>query len=398
MDYVFSEKVQTLKPSAIRELFKLMVGEGIIALSGGNPAKEAFPEKEIAEISDKILTENPVAALQYSVSEGYTPLREQIKEYVKKNFGIDNAGDSVLITSGAQQANDMAVKIFCNEGDAIACDETIFIGSLSSFKANNTKLVGIKGDDDGMIPEELEKAIAKEPIKVLYLIPNFSNPTGITMPLERRKEIYEICKKNNVIIIEDNPYGELRFKGEPVPPIKSFDDAGIVCYSGSFSKVVAPGLRVGFMIANEAIVDRGTLLKQFTDVHTTILPQMVIYEYYKNYDIPKHIADVSAFYGEKCHFMCEQIQKKLPKEIKCNEPEGGMFVWCTDTTGKIDIEEFIQRLVSEKKIAAISGNVFITNGEKSHSFRLNFTVPTKEQIEIGISGIAEVLEDMYKEV
>lgn len=395
MDYVFSEKVKTLKPSAIRELFKLMVGEGIIALSGGNPAKEAFPIKEIQEITEDILKDNPVAALQYSVSEGYAPLRDQITEYVKTNFGIGTDDDAVLITSGAQQANDMAVKIFCNEGDAIACDETIFIGSLSAIKANNVSLVGIKGDDDGMLPEELEKAIASHPIKMIYLIPNFSNPTGFTMPLERRKAIYEIAKKNNIMIIEDNPYGELRFRGEHVPAIKSFDDAGIVCYSGSFSKVVAPGLRVGYMIANKAIIDRGTLLKQFGDVHTNILAQMVVYEYYKRYDIQKHISDVAAFYADKCHFMYEQIKAKLPKEIKCNEPEGGMFVWCTDTTDKIDIEEFVQKLVSEKKVAIISGNVFVTNGENSHSFRLNFTVPTKEQIEKGVDAMAEVLTELY---
>lgn len=395
MEYAFSKKVQTLKPSAIRELFKLMVGEGIIALSGGNPAKEAFPMKEIEEITAGILKDNPVAALQYSVSEGYAPLREQIATYVKTKFNIGTTDDAVLITSGAQQANDMAVKIFCNEGDAIACDETIFIGSLSAIKANNVSLVGIKGDDDGMLPEELEKAIATKPIKMIYLIPNFSNPTGFTMPLERRKAIYEIAKKNKIMIIEDNPYGELRFRGEDVPAFKSFDDAGIVCYSGSFSKVVAPGLRVGFMIANKAIVERGTLLKQFGDVHTNILAQMVIYEYYKKYDVAKHIEQVSAFYAEKCHYMYEQICKKLPSEIKCREPEGGMFVWCTDMSGKIDIEEFVTKLVQEKKVAIISGNVFVTNGEKSHSFRLNFTVPTKEQIEKGIDAIAEVLKELY---
>ena len=395
MEYKFSEKVQTLKPSAIRELFKLMVGDGIVALSGGNPAKEAFPEKEIAEITQKILTENPIAALQYSISEGYTPLREQIAEYVKTNFNIGTEEDAVLITSGAQQANDMAVKIFCDEGDAIACDETIFIGSLSAIKANNVKLVGVKGDDSGMLPEQLEEAIATNPIKAVYLIPNFSNPTGLTMPLERRKAIYEVCKKHDIIIIEDNPYGELRFRGEHVPAFKSFDDAEIVCYSGSFSKVVAPGLRVGFMIANKKIVERGTLLKQFTDVHTNILAQMIVYEYYKNYDIKKHIAEVSAFYAKKSEYMCKLIREKLPKEIKCIEPDGGMFVWCTDTSGKIDIDELVQKLVSEKKVAIISGDVFITNNSKSHSFRLNFTVPSMEQIEYGITSIGEVLNGLY---
>ena len=159
--------------------------------------------------------------------------------------------------------------------------------------------------------------------------------------------------------------------------------------------MVAPGLRVGFMVANKQIVDRGTLLKQFSDVHTNILAQMIIYEYYKRYDTDKHISEVSAFYGDKCHYMCELIHEKLQASIKCIEPDGGMFVWCTDTTGKIDIEAFVQKLVTEHKVAVISGNVFTTDGSKSHSFRLNFTVPTKEQIEKGITAIGEVLEEMY---
>lgn len=397
MEYKFSDKVKTLQPSAIRELFKLMVGDGIIALSGGNPAKEAFPEKEIAEIADKILTQTPEAALQYSVSEGYTPLRVQIKEYQKTRFNVGGPDDNVLVTSGAQQANDMAVKIFCNDGDWIACDETCFVGSLSDFKSNNISIQGIRMDRQGMIPEELEKAIDSNPkIKVVYLIPNFQNPTGITLPLARRKAIYEICRRKGVIIIEDNPYGQLRFSGENVPAIKSFDTEGIVCYSGTFSKVVAPGLRVGYMIANKDIVGRGTLLKQFSDVHTNILAQMIVYEYFKNYDTDAHIRDVSAFYAKKCHYMCELIREKFPKEIQCDEPEGGMFVWCTDTTGTIDIEKLVSCLVTEYKVAIISGNVFASDDKPSHSFRLNFTVPSMENIEKGISAIGEVLKQMYE--
>lgn len=392
MEYRFSDKVLTLQPSAIRELFKLMVGDGIIALSGGNPAKEAFPVKEIAEIAKDILEREPVEALQYSISEGYTPLREQIAAYAKEKFGIRRREDAVLITSGAQQANDMAVKIFCNEGDAVACDEVCFIGSLSAFKSNNVEIVGVKTDDKGMIPEKLEQALENHPnIRVIYLIPNFQNPTGVTMPLERRHQIYEIAREHKVMVIEDNPYGQLRFRGEDVPSIKSFDTEGIVCYSGSFSKVVAPGLRAGYMIADKKIVDRGTLLKQFTDVHTNILAQMIVYEYYKRYDIEEHIRKISRFYGEKCHYMCELLKKTLPPEIKCIEPDGGMFVWCTDVTGKLDIDAFVKKLAEEYKVAVISGDVFMPAGGKSHSFRLNFTVPEKDEIKKGVEAIGKAL-------
>lgn len=394
MKYNFSEKVSTLQPSAIRELFKLMAGENIISLSGGNPAKEAFPMKEIAEIATKILTENPVSALQYSVSEGYTPLRTLIKEYAAERFGIKSDSDSVLITSGAQQANDLAAKIFCNEGDAIVCDDTCFIGSLSAFKSNNINIIGIPMDDDGMIPAELEKALdSNNKIKLIYLIPNFQNPTGLTMSLSRRKALYEIAKRHNTMIIEDNPYGQLRFKGEEVPTIKSFDTEGLVCYSGTFSKVVAPGLRVGYMIANQEIIERGTLLKQFSDVHTSILPQMIVYEYFKNYDTDTNIRKIANFYADKCSYMCKLIKEEFPSEMKCIEPDGGMFVWVTDTTGRINIDHLVQRLVKEYKVAIISGNVFMTNDGISHSFRLNFTVPTASEIEIGIKSIAKVLKE-----
>lgn len=396
MEYKFSDKVSTLQPSAIRELFKLMGGKGIIALSGGNPAREAFPMEEIAEIASDILKSHPVDALQYSVSEGYLPLRELIASFAKEKYDINMEENEVLITSGAQQANDLVAKIFCNDGDTIICDDACFIGSLSSFRSNNVNITGVKMDDEGMIPEELEKVILATPsAKVIYLIPNFQNPTGLTMPLERRKAIFDVAKKHNLLIIEDDPYGQLRWKGEAVPPIKSFDTDGRVCYSGTFSKVVAPGLRVGYMIADRAIVDRGTLLKQFSDVHTNILAQIIVYEYFSRYDTDTNIKNIAKFYGDKAEYMCSLIREEFPDGMKCIEPEGGMFIWCTDTTGKLDVEKLVHRLVTEENVAIISGNVFMTNGNKSNSFRLNFTVPTMDQIEIGIKAIAKLIKEEY---
>ncbi|MBQ6582502.1 MAG: PLP-dependent aminotransferase family protein [Mogibacterium sp.] len=400
MDYAFSEKVSTLKPSAIRELFKLMVGKGaVVSLSGGNPSKDSFPVKEIQEVSARILKDDWIGALQYSVSEGYTPLRDLMRGYVKEHFGVGTEDDDIVITSGAQQANDMVAKIFCNEGDVVLLDSISFIGSISAFKANNLRPVGVDSDDKGMDPVKLEEAILANPkAKLIYLIPNFHNPTGFTMPYERRKEIYEVAKKYKIMILEDNPYGQLRFGGEDVPSIKTLDTEGIVCYSGSFSKVVAPGLRVGYLVANKEIIFRATLLHQFTDVHPASLPQMIVYEFYKNYDTDAHIKDVQKLYGDKARFMCEQLREKLPKEVTFIEPQGGMFVWITDSTGKIDIGEYVQRLINEYKVAVVSGDVFMSEGGLSHSVRLNFTVPSVEQIEVGVAAVADLFKKMYAEM
>lgn len=400
MNYVFSDKVSTLKPSAIRELFKLMVGKGaMISLSGGNPSKDSFPVQEIADITADILKNDWVGALQYSVSEGYPLLREFLEKYLVEEFGLDLEGNDIIITAGAQQANDMIAKIFCNEGDGVLVDSISFIGSLSAFKANNLVPIGVDSDDKGMSPEKLEEAIKANPnAKLLYLIPNFHNPTGFTMPLERRKEIYEVAKKHNIIILEDNPYGQLRFSGEDVPSIKTFDTEGIVCYSGSFSKVVAPGLRVGFVVAPADVAYRVTLLKQFTDVHTSILPQMIVGKFFTEYDTAAHIKMIDEMYGEKSKLMCEELRKQLPAEVQFIEPEGGMFVWVTDTTGKINIGEYVQRLISEYKVAVVSGDVFMAEGGESHSLRLNFTVPSNEQIVEGVAAVADLFKKMYAEL
>lgn len=396
MDYVFSEKVTNVKPSAIRELFKLMAGKNIIPLSGGNPAKEAFPMEEIEKIAEKILKEEPVSVLQYGVSEGCEQLRDMIGNYMRTKYKVGGDNDSVLITSGAMQGIDVACKIFGNEGDTLICDDPCFVGSISSFKVNNLNVVGVEMDDRGMRPDLLEEAIKNNKnVKLLYLIPNFQNPTGITISLERRKELYEIAKKYNVIIIEDNPYGELRFKGEHIPAIKTFDTEGIVCYIGSFSKVVAPGLRTGYMIANEKIIERGTLLKQFSDAHTNVLAQRICSEYYEKYNIEEHINFVRQLYAKKCSLMIEEMKKNFPPEITYNEPDGGMFIWCRIAAENIDVDELVDLLIEKYHVAIITGSCFaIDSSKKVYTFRLNFTVPTQEQIKEGIAGVGSALKEL----
>lgn len=254
MEYRFSDRVSSLKPSAIREIFKYAADPSVVSLSAGNPSPDAFPSKEIAEISAKVFAEDPISVLQYSVSEGYTPLRKHLTEYMKKEHNTGSDNDDILITTGAQQIMDLCSKALVNEGDVVICEAPSFIGSLNTFRSYNAKLAGVPVEPDGMSTEKLEEALKANPnAKLIYTIPNFQNPSGVTMSLEKRKKVYELAKKYGVLIIEDNPYGDLRYSGEYVPNIKSFDTNGIVIYAGSFSKVISPGMRVAYTIAPKPI-------------------------------------------------------------------------------------------------------------------------------------------------
>ena len=236
MEYRISEKMQALKPSAIREIFKALTDPTIISLAAGNPSPESFPVEDLARISSEIFSDSSTAALQYSVTEGYPPLREDVRARLASRFGIGRDFDMTIITSGGQQGIELLCKTMCDEGDTVIVEEPSFIGALNAFRSNGAKLVGIPMEDDGIDIGKLEDAMKNNPrAKILYLIPTFQNPSGTCMSLEKRKKVYDLAKKYNIIILEDNPYGELRFAGEEIPTIKSFDEDGYVVYSGSYS-------------------------------------------------------------------------------------------------------------------------------------------------------------------
>ena len=263
MEYQFSDRVVNLKPSAIREILKYSSDPAVIPLSAGNPAPEAFPTQAIAEISRRVLAEEPVAALQYSVTEGYLPLRETLRSYMKEKHRVGRDFDDVLITSGAQQVMDLLTKSMCNAGDTVLCEAPSFVGSLNTFRSYQVKLRGIPMQDDGMDMDALEKALQEEQrVKFIYTIPNFQNPTGITMSLEKRRRLYALAVQYNVLVLEDNPYGDLRFEGEDLPCVKSFDEAGAVVYAGTFSKVISPGMRVGYAVVPKTVMAKMVVCKQ----------------------------------------------------------------------------------------------------------------------------------------
>ena len=296
-DYRFSSQMKDLKPSAIREILKYASVPGIISFAAGNPSAEAFPCEEIACYAADILKNEPITALQYSVTEGYPPLLEALRGFASSRYGCLGEDDELITVTGAQQGMDLACRVFCNEGDTIICEDPSFIGSLNAFRSEGINLCGIPSDGCGMDISLLEKACETYPrAKLIYLIPNFQNPTGATMPLKRRHEIYDIAKRYGLVIIEDNPYGDLRFSGEDIPSIKSFDTEGIVIYVGSFSKILSPGLRVGFVSANRQIIAKMTVGKQCADVHTTVLSQMLCHRFLTLTDIPVHIEKIRNIY------------------------------------------------------------------------------------------------------
>lgn len=395
MDYIFSDKISNLQPSAIREILKATADPSIIPLAAGNPAPDAFPVEEVQKIAENILLTNPVDALQYGVSEGYQPLRDTIADWIKNKENIGTDDDTVLILSGATQVMDLVTKVLCNEGDTVICEEPSFIGSLNCFRSYGCRLKGVPVEADGMDMDALEKALDEtDKVKFIYTIPNFQNPSGATMSLEKRQRLYSLAKKHNVIVLEDNPYGDLRVTGENVPTVKSMDTEGIVIYAGSFSKILAPGLRVAYCCGPKQILAKMTVGKQASDVHTPCLNQMIVNEWFKNYDVDAHIAKIQGIYRKRLNLMCDAIDRELGDFVEYVRPEGGLFIWCK-LPDYVNMLEFVKKAV-DKKVAVVPGNAFLTDDKADTQYiRLNFSTPTEEGIVKGIQILGEIAKD-YK--
>lgn len=394
MEYKFSERVLTLKPSAIREIFKYAADPTYISLSAGNPAPEAFPVKPLAEISAKLMAENPILALQYSTTEGYTPLRDHLRAYMREKHNTGRDFDDILITSGAQQIMDLFTKSILNEGETVLTEAPSFIGTLNDFRSYRAKLVGIPMDTDGMNMEALEKALRTEKnVKFIYTIPNFQNPSGITMSLEKRKKLYDLAKQYGAMILEDNPYGDLRYAGEALPTIKSFDEEGIVLYAGSFSKVISPGMRVGYAIGPKPVLAKMTVCKQGQDVHTNIWSQVLCHRFMTEYDYEAHLDGLRALYTKKRAFLLDLMEKNLAPHITWDPFDGGLFAWCHLPAG-VDMQAFVQKAL-EKKVCVVPSTAFLTDeNEPCDAFRINFSTPTDEQLQKGIELLGEAVREM----
>lgn len=398
MNFEFSEKVSHLQASAIREILKHCADPTVISFAAGSPAPDALPVKELEEISKELIAEEPSVVFQYGVTEGYTPLREEVKKILAKKGCFNPEYDDVIITSGAQQANELSAKVLCNEGDTLLAESPSFIGSLNAFKSYHVDLQGVTLESDGVNIAELEEKLKKGNVKLVYLIPNFQNPTGYTMSWEKRKAAFELCKKYGAVILEDNPYGDLRFAGEDIKSIKTLDTEGSVIYSGTFSKILSPGIRVGYVCAHKDIIQKIVVCKQVADVHTTMWSQMLAYRFLKKYDLDEHLNKLHKVYERKTNLMLDEIARNFSSKITYTRPQGGLFIWCTlpDGTTTQQMLDFCKVAVEKYKIAIVPGTAFYINEtDQTHSVRLNFSTPTDENIVKGIGILGKLSKEMF---
>ncbi len=395
MEYVFSDKLASLKPSAIREIFKSLSDPTIISFAAGNPSPLSFPTEDLAELSADIFRTCAAKALQYGTTEGYGPLRTAVEERLRNKFSIDTDGNETIITTGGQQGIELACKALCNEGDTVVCENPSFIGALNAFRSNGADTVGVPLAEEGIDPGILDRTLGENPkAKILYLIPTFQNPAGVTSTEENRHRVYEIAKKHGVIIIEDNPYGELRFAGRDVPTYKSFDADGIVIYCSSFSKILSAGMRVGYVCGPREIISKMVVAKQVEDVHTNLFFQMLCHRFMTERDLDGHIAMIRQLYGKKCGLMLSELDRNMPKSVKYTRPEGGLFIWCT-LPGGISSDAFVKEAL-KRKVAVVPGTAFNCDTEApSDSFRLNYSMPSDDEIVTGVGRLSALAREMF---
>lgn len=392
MKVKYAKRAAHLKASEIREILKITEKPEIISFAGGLPAPELFPVEEIKEISRLVLHESGARALQYTTTEGYGPLREWIANRMNSRLGTSFDSDNILITHGSQQALDLSGKVFLDEGDTVLCESPTYLAAISAFKAYGCSFQEVPTDEDGMIIEELEKMPRNiKNAKLVYIIPDFQNPTGRTWSYERRKQMAKFSAKYNIAVIEDNPYGELRFEGESLPAVKSFDSHGNILCTGSFSKIFCPGYRIGWIAGDKDIIQKYVLAKQGTDLQCNTIAQMEIAKYLEKYDIDEHISKIIGTYGVRKKLAIETMEKAFPPGIKFTNPGGGLFIW-VELPENIDARDVLKKSL-EKKVAFVPGGPFFPNGGNENTFRINFSNMPEVRIVEGMNRLGEVLQE-----
>jgi 2-aminoadipate transaminase len=396
----FAQRTQRMSSSAIRELLKLTAQPDIISFGGGLPAPEVFPLEEVRAAANRVLDEHGREALQYSTTEGFPPLRELLVRQMAR-YGIKVGLGNVLITSGSQQALDMVGKLFVNPGDRILTEAPTYLGAVQAFAAYQAEFITVPIDDDGLCVDGLEGALRAGP-KFLYILPNFQNPAGTTLSLERRVRLIELANHYGAPIVEDDPYGQLRYEGEHVPPLVRLDAefhgcangersfTGNVIYLSTLSKTLAPGLRIAWIVAPENVIARLVQIKQGTDLHTSTFGQMVAYEVARDGFLDRHVKRIRALYGERRDLMLQALQRHFPKGVRWTRPQGGLFLWVTLPAG-LDSGELLREAVREK-VAFVPGSAFFPTGGGAETLRLNFSYATPEQIDTGIGRLGRVIE------
>jgi 2-aminoadipate transaminase len=383
----YAHRFDHVTGSAIREIFKVIAQPGMISFAGGNPSLDALPDRQVDELSHYVLEKDGKALLQYGATEGYPPFVESLKKYVGDQLGIDIP--AVLPVTGSTQAMDLLCKALIDPGDTVLVENPSFLGNLQCLKLYQANLVALESDEQGLIPEDLEKKIRQYHPKLLYTIPTFQNPTGKTLPEERRKAVAELANQYGMVVAEDDPYRDLRYEGTPLHSIKYYDRNGWVMFLGSFSKIISPGLRVGFIAGDPGIIRKCTVGKQSTDVHSANLNQAIVDQYLRRDLLPGHIRSICDGYKSKMKLMLKSLEE-FPEDVAFTRPQGGLFIWA-ELPGHMDTVSLLSKAV-DRKVAYVPGTYFCVDGGHLNTLRLNFSNSTPEQI---VSGM-NVLNDLIR--
>ena len=400
----FAQRMQRIRASMIRELLKLTEKPEVISFAGGLPAPEVFPVEEIRAATDRVLTEHGTTALQYTTTEGYRPLRELLVRHMAR-YGVIVGPENVLVTSGSQQALDLVGKLLINPGDRVLTEEPTYLGALQAFNAYQAEYLPVPIDDDGLDLDALEKQLRAGP-KFLYVLPNFQNPGGVTLSLARRRRVVERAAHYGIPIVEDDPYGQLRYEGEHLPPLVKIDAelhgcgggerafTGNVLYMSTLSKTLAPGLRIAWVVAPEAVVSKLVQIKQGADLHSSTFCQYVAYEVARGGFLDQHVRRIRAVYGERREAMLSSLARHFPRGVRWTRPQGGLFLWVTLPKG-FDTMALLDEAIKEK-VAFVPGAAFYPCGGGEESMRLNFSYASPDVIEEGIRRLSQVIKRRIK--
>lgn len=392
MEIKYAKRMINLKESEIREILKVTENPEVISFAGGLPAPELFPIEKIIEVSRIVLEESGKKALQYTTTEGYMPLRGWIADRMNTRLGTSLDNDNILITHGSQQALDLSGKVFLDTGDVVLCESPTYLAAITALRAYGCEFIEVPTDDNGMKMDALEKILdTTKNVKVIYVIPDFQNPTGRTWSLERRQQLAKISMKYGVIVLEDNPYGELRFEGETLPSVQSFDKYGHILCTGTFSKTFCPGYRIGWIAGDKEIIRKYVLAKQGTDLQCNTIAQMEIAKYLELYDIDEHIAKICKVYKKRRDLAIQTMEQKFPQEATFTKPQGGLFVW-VELPANINARDVLGKSL-EKNVAFVPGGSFFPNGGKENTFRVNFSNMPEERIIEGLKRLGETLHE-----
>nr|WP_288224052.1 PLP-dependent aminotransferase family protein [uncultured Megasphaera sp.] len=394
----FSTLASGLKASEIREILKLTTQPEIISFAGGLPAPEFFPIEELKKVDAEILEKEGMQAVQYGTTEGYLSLREKIAEHMKTAFGVDCSAEELMITSGSQQGLSLLSQIFLDPDDVVLVESPTYLGAINAFTLQHPRFIEVPTDEQGIIPEALEKILQEhgKAVRLMYVIPEFQNPTGITWTEERRKAFMKVVGAYDFPIIEDDPYGELRYDGEKMKALKSLDTKGQLIFLGSFSKIFMPGLRLAWMAASPEILDKAVKLKQAVDLQSSSFAQRQAYYYMKRYDINEHVRNLVQVYGKRRTLMCETMKQYFPQGVTFTYPEGGLFTWVT-LPEEMDATALMPKVLAEK-VAYVPGGPFYPHGGHRNHFRLNYSNMPEDRIVEGVKRLAAVLTEEMKNI